>query len=242
MTDIQPQHRHVPSCTSTSDLARAWAAHPVEPAAHGSWVTADYQTQGRGRRGRSWQAAPGENVLLSMVLRPSFPQSDAWQLGFLAALAVADVLEEGGLEPQLKWPNDVLVQGKKAVGVLVETVPAGALSSWAAVAGIGLNVNQEHFENADLLLYPPTSLYLATGWHWDIADVAQTVANALLLRVAQRDADGWEAVWPDWQRCVAHGAVLKRGNIKATLVDVNQDGSARVRLPDGTFAVWTSVE
>ena len=124
MTPFGQPRRHVAECDSTNDLARAWATDAADPAPHGALVTADFQTRGRGRRGRQWDAAPGESALMSFVLRPHIPLADAWHLGFLAALATSDALRAMGLHAQIKWPNDVLLQGAKVAGVLVETVLA----------------------------------------------------------------------------------------------------------------------
>ena len=239
---MMPPRRHLAECGSTNDVARAWAADPDDPAPHGAAVTADFQTAGRGRRGRSWDAAPGQNVLLSVVLRPAFPQADAWQLGFLSALAVADALAGLGFDAQIKWPNDVLIGGDKIAGILVETVRAERLSEWAAIAGIGLNVNQDRFPDTSRLLHPATSLRLLTARDWDVADVTEAIIPALLRWVQERETRGWESVLPELRRRLAVGAGLRRGAVTATLADVLPDGSARVRLPDGTFALWTTVE
>ena len=239
--------RHYLECGSTNDLARAWVSDPDGSAPHGARVTADFQTQGRGRRGRTWDAAPRQNVLLSVVLRPAFPPADAWQLGFLAALAVADVLTASGLTPRLKWPNDVLLNDHKVAGILVETLPSlpgGA--GWAAVAGIGLNVNQAEFPVPELLLHPATSLRIVTGREWEVPAIARAVADTLEQRVAEHEREGWGGCWDAYRRRLAVGAGLKRvegdQEERGTLIDVEADGNARVRLADGTFVRWASVE
>jgi BirA family biotin operon repressor/biotin-[acetyl-CoA-carboxylase] ligase len=116
---------------STQDEARRLAQ---AGATHATVVTACEQTAGRGRQGRQWASPPG-NVYLSVVLRPELPLRRVAELGFVAALAVADVVD--ALVPgraTLKWPNDVLVDGAKLAGILVEQ--AGD----AVIVGIGLNV------------------------------------------------------------------------------------------------------
>jgi BirA family biotin operon repressor/biotin-[acetyl-CoA-carboxylase] ligase len=238
----QRAHRHLSECDSTNDLARTWISDPTDPAPHGACVTADFQTRGRGRRGRTWDAAPGQNVLLSVVLRPEFPRVDAWQLAFLAALAVIDVLTEYGLDPRLKWPNDILLDNKKVAGILVETVSSMSPGGWAAVVGIGLNANQDRFDVPERLLHPATSLRLVTKRDWDVPDLAHAVADALLKRTAEREALGWDTVWEACRQCMAVGTTLQRGTERATLTDIERDGSARVRLIDGTFVRWASVQ
>jgi BirA family biotin operon repressor/biotin-[acetyl-CoA-carboxylase] ligase len=116
---------HLRATTSTNDRARALAQ---AGAPHGALVTAGEQSAGRGRQGRTWSAPPGSALLLSLVLREPPPL-----LTLAAAVAVADV---AGSQAQIKWPNDVLLDGRKVAGILAEGRP---LEGWA-VLGIGLNV------------------------------------------------------------------------------------------------------
>lgn len=116
---------HLRATTSTNDRARALA---VAGAPHGTLVTAGEQHAGRGRQGRTWSAPPGRALLLSLVLRDP-PEL----LPLAAALAVAEIAGEGA---GIKWPNDVLVDGRKVAGILAEGRPH---EGWA-VLGIGLNV------------------------------------------------------------------------------------------------------
>ena len=116
--------RHLRETTSTNELARKLAA---AGAPHGTLVTTGYQSAGRGRQGRTWTAPPGRALLLSLVVREPDPL-----LPLRAGLAVADLAGEAAL---VKWPNDVLLDGRKVAGVLVEARPQ---EGWAVV-GIGVN-------------------------------------------------------------------------------------------------------
>jgi biotin-(acetyl-CoA carboxylase) ligase len=111
--------RHYTDCDSTNDLARTWACDSNDPAPYGAIVTADFQTKGRGRRGRTWRAAAGESILMSVVwdVPEGAPVS---RLGLVAAVAVRDALAAVADDVKIKWPNDVLVGGGKAAGILVE--------------------------------------------------------------------------------------------------------------------------
>jgi BirA family transcriptional regulator, biotin operon repressor / biotin---[acetyl-CoA-carboxylase] ligase len=115
---------HLRETTSTNDRARDLAARG---APHGTIVTAGVQTAGRGRQGRTWTAPPGSSLLLSLVLR-----SSDGLLPLRAGLAVADLAGPGA---RVKWPNDVLIDGRKVAGILAEARPT---EGWA-VLGIGLN-------------------------------------------------------------------------------------------------------
>jgi len=122
---------HVTQCGSTNDLARAWARDTDDPAPSGALVTADFQTRGRGQRGRQWQAGWEQSALMSFVYRlPAAVQ--AGQLGLVVALAVADALASlTDLDPRLKWPNDILLNGRKVAGILVEIAPPAPNSGGA---------------------------------------------------------------------------------------------------------------
>jgi BirA family transcriptional regulator, biotin operon repressor / biotin---[acetyl-CoA-carboxylase] ligase len=124
---------------STNDVARELARHG---AAAGTVVWALQQTAGRGRRGRVWLSPPG-NLYASFVLRPDFPAAQAPQLSFVAALAVGDALAAvapGDRAICCKWPNDILVEGRKIAGILVESETGEAGGLRLVVVGIGVNL------------------------------------------------------------------------------------------------------
>jgi BirA family transcriptional regulator, biotin operon repressor / biotin---[acetyl-CoA-carboxylase] ligase len=134
------------------------------PVAEGTVVSAQHQTAGRGQRGSQWQSNPGENLTLSIVLRPAFLAPSAqFDLTRVVALAVAETVEqtcEGtGVKISVKWPNDIYINQRKVAGILVETI-LGNNRFVAAVVGIGLNVNQLQFGE---LAARATSLRLITG-------------------------------------------------------------------------------
>jgi len=124
------------SVTSTMDVARGEAA---AGAPEGTVVIADEQTAGRGRLGREWVSPPGTNIYLSVILRP--PAAHLRQLSIICPLAICQAIEEvTGLAARIKWPNDVLVDGRKVSGVLLDAELVGDRVQYA-IAGIGLNVN-----------------------------------------------------------------------------------------------------
>ncbi len=144
---------------STNNAAKQLAR---EGAAAGMVVWAMQQTAGRGRRGRSWVSPPG-NLYASLLLRPSCPPEEAAQLGFVTALAVADALEEmaPGLPPiACKWPNDVLVGGRKIAGILLESEIGADQNLAFLIIGLGVNLV---FAPADAE-FPATSLSRARGF------------------------------------------------------------------------------
>ncbi len=124
--------------TSTQDIAQK-AAHTGVP--EGLLVLAEEQTAGRGRAGRSWWAPPGTAILSSILLRPSFPPEHASYIGMIAGLAMSDALAEvARITIALKWPNDLLLEGRKLGGILVESLWKGSRLD-AIILGLGLNVS-----------------------------------------------------------------------------------------------------
>jgi BirA family biotin operon repressor/biotin-[acetyl-CoA-carboxylase] ligase len=107
---------------------------------HGTVLLAEQQTAGRGRRGAVWYAVPGESLAFSVGLRPEVPRALWPRMALAAGLAVAEAVAKLGLEAEVKWPNDVLIRGRKLCGILVEATHE------SAIVGIGLNVGQEEFD------------------------------------------------------------------------------------------------
>ncbi|HML95128.1 MAG TPA: biotin--[acetyl-CoA-carboxylase] ligase [Thermodesulfobacteriota bacterium] len=110
-------------------------------ASEGTVVVADMQTEGKGRLGRTWISPPGVNLYLSVLLRPSIAAYDAPLLTFTASIAIAETMKRTGIpEPTIKWPNDVVIDGRKAAGVLTEMKLKGERAEFVIV-GIGVNIN-----------------------------------------------------------------------------------------------------
>lgn len=126
------------SLGSTNDLIKGLAA---QGAPEGTLVIADEQTAGKGRLGRKWLAPPGTSLLLSLLFRPDLAPKQAQRLTMICSLAIADAIEGlTGLSVDLKWPNDILIRGKKAGGILTESETTGGYLDYVVV-GMGLNVN-----------------------------------------------------------------------------------------------------
>ena len=234
MIEFGRPHRHLSECTSTNDIAREWASDPAAPAPSGALVTADFQTRGRGQRGHEWQAASGQSALMSYVYH-LMPDTNPAHLGLVTALAAAEALAALGVTPQIKWPNDILIQNKKCGGILVE------VSAGTAVLGLGLNVNQEGFPGGNQFVYPPTSLRLAAGQEQSVVGVVEAVGEALSVGEERWRKDGFAAVLERCRDRLAFGAAVRQGEATAELVGLTEEGAAQVKLSDGTFAVWTTV-
>jgi len=145
---------------STNDVARQVARNG---AAHGTLVVAEEQTAGRGRMGRSWNSPPGVSLLFSLVLRPQMAPNRVFQLAICGALAVAEVVcQRTHLPVKVKWPNDVLIRGKKLAGVLTET-QVDLAGFRFVVLGVGININQAPADFPEDLQGQATSIRAELG-------------------------------------------------------------------------------
>jgi BirA family biotin operon repressor/biotin-[acetyl-CoA-carboxylase] ligase len=145
---------------STNDVA--WEAL-AEGLPDGTTIVADVQTRGRGRAGRAWQTGPGQGLALSVVFHAACaPAAGRGAIPLAAGLALARALERLGLRAELKWPNDLLIGGRKVAGILCETRrgAAGDGAGDAVVIGAGVNVGEERCDFGDALAHSATSLVI----------------------------------------------------------------------------------
>lgn len=158
---------------STSSRCAAFAENAAQA---GLVVLAHAQTAGRGQHGRSWLCEPGMGVLLSVLLFPPSKLRRPAILTAWAAVSVGDLIEQaGGLSSAIKWPNDVLIQGRKVCGILIE-------QGRGIIAGIGLNLNQARQQFSAAGLAEAGSLALFTGQTYDV----EAMARRLIVHLDQR--------------------------------------------------------
>ena len=162
-----PEVRFFEECDSTNRIAKQWAD---EGAPDGSLVLADHQTAGRGRMSRSWVSVPGTALQFSLVLRPEMSLDSVGLLNLVAGAALAIAVERLGVPARVKWPNDLILDGRKAAGILSEAITqVGAVT--AVILGIGLNVNLRSEDLPEELAATATSLLIASGRSFDRLDV-----------------------------------------------------------------------
>jgi BirA family biotin operon repressor/biotin-[acetyl-CoA-carboxylase] ligase len=226
------------ACASTNDLA---ATRARAGAAQGLLVATDEQSSGRGRLGRAWHSPAGENLYVSMLLRPTRPAPEIPPLTLLAGAAVARALAGLGLAPRLKWPNDVQLVGegagvRKVAGILTEMSSEGGRVGHVVV-GLGLNVNTAVFP--DELTPRATSLRLAAGRAFDRADVLAAVLEALEPLYEDFVARGPDAATGAWQEFAALGERCRVTGPGAPLegiaLGVDPDGALRLRDDSGSI-------
>jgi len=221
---------YVPECRSTQELLRDTALP------EGAVAVAEHQTAGRGRLGRTWEDAPRSSLLCSVLLRPG--SGVLPQLSLVAALATAEAVEElTGREAQVKWPNDVLVDGRKVAGILLEQ--AGG----AVVAGIGVNVGQERGELPEVTRTPAGSLRTASGRGYD-----RGVLLAELLVRLEGGYDSWAArglaaLRPSLEARNALGGVrVQVGDVGGVAGSIAPGGGLEIVVPSGGTVVVESGE
>jgi BirA family biotin operon repressor/biotin-[acetyl-CoA-carboxylase] ligase len=219
---------------STNSLALELAK---DPANDGVAVLADEQTAGRGRYGRNWHCPPGAGVLLSLVVFAPASVRRPVLLTAWAATTVAEVIRStSGLDARLKWPNDVLVGGKKVCGILIE-------HGTATVVGIGLNVNQTAEDLRAMELTEASSLFLCSGRRFDVSQIARTLIQQLDASYDEIQSGALADLELRWRNyldisnrevVVTYQETVNRGRVRkldweALQLDVPQGGVVHIR-------------
>ncbi len=226
---------HYVDVTSTMTVAADLAA---EGAAEGAVVVAECQSRGRGRLGRSWHTAPSRGIWMTVILRPPLTPMELAPLTLMVAVAVADgIAEATGLQAGIKWPNDLLLDGRKVCGILTE-LAAEQDAVRHVLVGIGLNVHHMRDEFPADLRETATSLTLAAGRPVDRVAVFQAVLTALDREYEVALAQGFEPVLERWRaRSVTlHRRVTVVGGgrrLRGVAEEVTPQGGLVVRAEDG---------
>jgi len=192
--------------SSTNDVAMELAR---DGASEGTVVTAEAQTKGRGRQGRKWVSMEGKTLVFSVILRPRLEIGELSEITLAAAVAVAQTLEDYRLKPKIKWPNDLLLSGKKVCGILTEMGPKKD-KMLSVVLGIGINLGQSARDFPPELRETATSFYRFSGRKVDRTHFFQK----LLLRLEENyewvTKRGFQKVVFEWKkRSVTLGAQVK---------------------------------
>ena len=217
--------RHLVEVDSTNEEARRLAEGGYA-APH--WIIADRQTAGRGRRGRAW-VSPSGNLMTTLYLpNTKLKPNEAGQLAFVAGLALESTVRHfigAQAEVSLKWPNDVLIDGKKASGILLESSMQDKTVAWLAI-GLGLNLASHPNDTP----YPATHLAAIAGKAPTPSEVLEILAAAFDALYRQWQASGFAAILTAW-RLVAHGlggpmvARLENESIEGIFLDIDEAGA-----------------
>ena len=221
--------------TSTNDVAEKLARDGVP---EGAVVFAESQTKGRGRLGRKWQSPTRKGLWFSVLLRPKMRPQEATQLTVASATALRRAIRSvTGLSAEIKWPNDLLIRGKKVVGILTE-MSAEVDRVRHLILGIGVDVNQNADEFPPELRPLATSLKLATGEALCRAELATAILRELDADYARINAGEFAAVADEWEAaCVTIGrnVTVHAGNrqFSGRAEALDDDGALLIRTEHG---------
>ena len=215
-----------------------------------------FQTAGRGQKGNRWESRPGENLTFSILVKPQqLAVREQFILSQVVALGLLDFLRAEGVEASIKWPNDIYVGDRKICGTLIENVLSDRYVA-AAVAGIGLNLNQRVFDPS---IPNPTSLSLVTGKEYDVHETLPRVLEPIMARCDKLwspyarngyDAEYLEHLyrrgeWHDFEEMPATDVPTEhRSGHRLTARILGIDNAARLLLehPDGTLHPYSFKE
>lgn len=207
----------------------------ADTAQEGMTIVTRLQTMGKGQRGRQWQDVAGESLLMSIVIEPVYPLSQQFCFNMAVALSIAEVLQNlyENWDVRIKWPNDIIINDKKAGGILIENVIRG--SKWAySVIGIGINVQQSFF---GVELPFATSLGIESGKHISVKTLMKDIRTSIIKRVSDYTLPNEllhqfnSNLYRKDQ--IQHFAIDDR-EFKAYVIGATMEGQIRLQHEDGT--------
>ena len=224
---------HFEEISSTMDEAFRLGMSGVP---EGALVTAEYQLKGRGRMGRPWVSSRGKGVYFSLLLRPQLTLSDVSKLTLLSAVAISEAVEKHtGLRPLIKWPNDLLLGGRKIAGILTE-LRAEVDRVEFVVLGVGLNVNTSSKE----LPLVATSLKEVKGEEIGRVGLLKDILRSLEKRYLSLKKQGFDPVLEEWRRRSVtignHVRFEERGGLfSGVAIGLAKDGGLLIQLASGAI-------
>ncbi|MFC7783568.1 biotin--[acetyl-CoA-carboxylase] ligase [Rossellomorea sp. GCM10028870] len=224
------------SVQSTQRIAHVLAG---DGAAEGTLVIADEQTAGRGRLMREWHSSKGTGIWMSLILKPLLPPQKAPQFTLITAVAVVQAIEEAtDLHPQIKWPNDILIDGKKVTGILTE-LQAESDKINSIIIGIGMNVNhtKEHFP--DELQTIATSLAIEQGDTLSRSEIVQKVLERIEALYSIYMKEGFTPIKLLWESyAISIGKKIRartiNGTIEGRALGITDEGVLKIEDTTGT--------
>lgn len=225
------------------DSTNTWAkTHLDQWAPQGmTRITASAQTAGRGRFQRHWESPAHVNIYATFCFWFDSQRRDRGHLPQLLTLAAAHTLETIGFACTIKWPNDLLLNGKKIAGILCETIMEK--ERCGVVCGIGMNINMNS-DDLQKVERPATSLWIESHQRFDVADILTTLQHLFISYLDEFIQKGFSSFFPLLQKRLA----FKKGQtvcfhdhqtlVEAQFVDLHEDGSVELLLPDGTAKIY----
>lgn len=235
---------HKTEVSSTQTLAHEAAQ---DGAKHGTVIIADEQTRGKGRMNRPWHSLKEKGIWISILLRPNMLPMLAPQLTLLTATVLADVIyEQMEVRPQIKWPNDILIDGKKMAGILTE-LQAEQDQIQYVIIGIGMNINQTKTDLPKEIQQKATSLRIETGTEWDLTQFTQQLLETFERNYTSYKENGFSEVKHKWESYgfkIGQPISIQTMNRqwKATFSGIADDGALLIKNDDGSVEKLYSAE
>lgn len=226
---------HFETTPSTQLIAHQEA---TKGAPEGTLIVSEEQTSGKGRMLREWHSSKQKGIWMSLILRPTLPLEKAPQFTLIAAIAIAKAIEDViGLEPEIKWPNDLLLDGKKVTGILTE-LQGEADQIRYLIIGMGINVNQESQDFPDELQDKATSLLIESGKKIKRKTVVQHILKNLekyYLIYIEKGFAPLKIIWEEYAVSIGKTitAQTSRGNITGIAEGITNDGVLMIRDRSG---------
>ena len=225
--------RYFDSIGSTNDEALAWAANDAKDL---SIVIANEQTSGRGRLDRPWFTPPSTALAFSLILRPTAEEKPHLsRIVGLAALALADSFGRLGLAPEIKWPNDILLNGHKVAGILIELVWSGEDVD-CVVVGIGVNVAKGSVPTTDILRFPAISLEHVLGEASDRNKLLYDILTSFISLRPHMRSDSFIKSWEKSLAYLGREVRVEMGEDQAVIgkvIGLESDGSLKLSDESG---------
>lgn len=219
---------------STQKIAQSLANDGVP---EGTIVVADQQTKGRGRMARAWHSPSGTGIWMSMIIRPNIPVNTTPQLTLLTAVAIVQAIEElTPLKPDIKWPNDIMINGKKIVGILTE-LQAEADQVHSVIIGTGINVNQKKEQFPEDLQNIATSILIETGEAWERAQFIQTILfkfEGLYSIFLSQGFKPIKLLWEGYAISINKKMIARtlKGTVEGRAIGIDDDGVLLIETED----------
>ena len=217
---------------STNEEAKRFAQSEDNRVDDGFFVISEKQTKGKGRLGNNWINSDNLNLAFSIVLKPDLLPSDITSITLIAGLSICKAFRKLGIMAYLKWPNDIIINGKKAVGILTEISCEVERINYVIV-GIGVNINAEKFDES--ISQKATSLFIETGTHFKRAEIL----NAILVEFEENyykfvSAKSFSIFVKEYESCCLNigkkiKAISRQGEIIGTAVGISENGGLIVK-------------
>lgn len=232
------------SVTSTQKVAKEYA---MNGAKHGTLIVADEQTEGRGRMVRKWYSPKGTGIWASFILRPDIQIQHAPQLTLLSAVAVVQAIKKvTHITPEIKWPNDILISGRKVCGILTE-LQAEEDRIQSVILGIGINVNQDENDFSAEIIKKATSLKIELGKTVNRSSLIQSLCYYIEQLLHLYISEGFTPIKSLWETyAVSIGKRISARTVKGTFdgvaLGINNEGVLLLKQDNGDIVEIISAD